>query len=117
MTLNDPRVTRLINRNLLARIDIIPIAKHVLRLVPRGRHDPALFIKPRELRSAMEGIGLVHSKGAIGRCKARDHHIADFGLSGDGCGLQDPWSASRDQQNLAWVIAALKAVCVQSASD
>ena len=67
MTLSAPLITRLINCNLVARIATIPIAEHVLRLLPRGRHDPALLIKPRELRSAMEGVGLVRSKGAIGR--------------------------------------------------
>jgi len=48
-----------INRNLLARLATITIAEDVLRLLPRGTHDPAKFIKPRELRSAMEGAGLV----------------------------------------------------------
>ena len=48
-----------INRNPLARLATITIAEDVLRLLPRGTHDPAMFIKPRELRSAMQGAGLV----------------------------------------------------------
>ena len=48
-----------INRNPLARVATITIAEDLLRLLPRGTHDPAMFIKPRELRSAMEGAGLV----------------------------------------------------------
>lgn len=48
-----------INRNLLARIATITIAEDVLRLLPRGTHDPAMFIKPHELRAAMTGAGLV----------------------------------------------------------
>jgi len=48
-----------INRNLLARIATITIAEDLLRLLPRGTHDPAMFIKPRELRMAMMGAGLV----------------------------------------------------------
>jgi len=48
-----------INRNLLARIATITIAEDMLRLLPRGTHDPAMFIKPRELRMAMIGAGLV----------------------------------------------------------
>jgi len=48
-----------INRNLLARLATITIAEDVLRLLPRGTHDPAMFIKPAELRAAMLGAGLV----------------------------------------------------------
>ena len=48
-----------INRNPLARLATITIAEDVLRLLPRGTHDPAMFIKPHELRAAMQGAGLV----------------------------------------------------------
>ena len=48
-----------INRNLLAHIATVTIAEDMLRLLPRGTHDPAMFIKPRELRAAMIGGGLV----------------------------------------------------------
>ena len=48
-----------INRNPLARLATITIAEDLLRLLPRGTHDPAMFIKPRELRAAMQGAGLV----------------------------------------------------------
>ena len=48
-----------INRNLLARLATITLAEDILRLLPRGTHDPAMFIKPRELRAAMQGAGLV----------------------------------------------------------
>ncbi len=52
-----------INRNPLARLATITVAEDLLRLLPRGTHDPAMFIKPRELRAAMQGAGLV--PGAI----------------------------------------------------
>ena len=52
-----------INRNLLARIAAITIAEDLLRLLPRGTHDPGMFIKPRELRTALLGAGLL--PGAI----------------------------------------------------
>jgi 2-polyprenyl-6-hydroxyphenyl methylase / 3-demethylubiquinone-9 3-methyltransferase len=52
-----------INRNLLARLATITVAEDLLRLLPRGTHDPTMFIKPRELRAAMHGAGLV--PGAI----------------------------------------------------
>ncbi len=48
-----------INRNPLARLATITIAEDVLRLLPRGTHDPAMFIKPRELRAALQNAGLV----------------------------------------------------------
>jgi 2-polyprenyl-6-hydroxyphenyl methylase/3-demethylubiquinone-9 3-methyltransferase len=48
-----------INRNPLARFATITMAEDVLRLLPRGTHDPAMFIRPAELRRAMQGAGLV----------------------------------------------------------
>jgi 2-polyprenyl-6-hydroxyphenyl methylase / 3-demethylubiquinone-9 3-methyltransferase len=48
-----------INRNPLARLATITVAEDLLRLLPRGTHDPAKFIKPAELRAAMQGAGLV----------------------------------------------------------
>ena len=48
-----------INRNPLARLAAITIAEDVLRLLPRGTHDPTMFIKPAELRVALQGAGLV----------------------------------------------------------
>ncbi len=52
-----------INRNPLARLATITIAEDLLRLLPRDTHDPEMFIKPAELRTAMQGAGLV--PGAI----------------------------------------------------
>lgn len=48
-----------INRNPLASFATITVAEEILRLLPRGTHDPAMFIRPRELRAAMQGAGLV----------------------------------------------------------
>lgn len=48
-----------IKRNLLAQLATIIMAEDVLRLLPRGTLDPAMFIKPAELPSAMQGAGLV----------------------------------------------------------
>jgi 2-polyprenyl-6-hydroxyphenyl methylase / 3-demethylubiquinone-9 3-methyltransferase len=48
-----------INRNPVARLATITIAEDLLRLLPRGTHDPAMFIKPRELRRALTNAGLV----------------------------------------------------------
>ncbi|MEN0001107.1 MAG: bifunctional 2-polyprenyl-6-hydroxyphenol methylase/3-demethylubiquinol 3-O-methyltransferase UbiG [Pseudomonadota bacterium] len=47
-----------INRNLLARLAVITMAEDVLRLLPKGTHDPALFIKPGELVRAATDAGL-----------------------------------------------------------
>jgi 2-polyprenyl-6-hydroxyphenyl methylase/3-demethylubiquinone-9 3-methyltransferase len=52
-----------INRNPLARLATITIAEDLLRLLPRGTHNPSLFIKPQELRAGLQGAGLV--PGAI----------------------------------------------------
>ena len=48
-----------INRNPLARLATITIAEDMMRLLPRGTHDPAMFIKPAELRAALQGAGLL----------------------------------------------------------
>lgn len=47
-----------INRNLLARLATITVAEDILRLLPKGTHDPSMFIKPAELRAAMGKAGL-----------------------------------------------------------
>lgn len=47
-----------INRNPFARLATITVAEDLLRLLPKGTHDPALFITPRELRAGMIGAGL-----------------------------------------------------------
>lgn len=51
-----------INRNPIARFATITIAEDLLRLLPRGTHDPAMFIKPDELRLGMQKAGLVPGK-------------------------------------------------------
>ena len=47
-----------INRNLFSKLATITIAENVLRLLPKGTHDPELFIKPVELRDLMTKAGL-----------------------------------------------------------
>ena len=47
-----------INRNPLARLATITIAEDILRLLPRGTHDPAMFITPSELTSGLRAAGL-----------------------------------------------------------
>ena len=48
-----------INRNPVARMATITVAEDILRLLPRGTHDPAMFIKPHELRRALTHAGMV----------------------------------------------------------
>ncbi len=47
-----------INRNPLARFATITMAEDILRLLPRGTHDPQMYIKPREIRNLFEQAGL-----------------------------------------------------------
>jgi 2-polyprenyl-6-hydroxyphenyl methylase / 3-demethylubiquinone-9 3-methyltransferase len=47
-----------INRNPIARFATITLAENVLRLLPCGTHDPAMFTKPHQLRDALESTGL-----------------------------------------------------------
>jgi 2-polyprenyl-6-hydroxyphenyl methylase/3-demethylubiquinone-9 3-methyltransferase len=46
-----------INRNPVARLATITMAEDILRLLPKGTHDPALFIKPAELRAGLARAG------------------------------------------------------------
>jgi 2-polyprenyl-6-hydroxyphenyl methylase/3-demethylubiquinone-9 3-methyltransferase len=48
-----------INRNAIARFLTITMAEDVIGLLPKGTHDPALFIRPAELARALTGAGLV----------------------------------------------------------
>ncbi|MEP3440704.1 MAG: bifunctional 2-polyprenyl-6-hydroxyphenol methylase/3-demethylubiquinol 3-O-methyltransferase UbiG [Sulfitobacter sp.] len=46
-----------INRNVLARLAAITLVEDILKLLPRGTHDPDKFIKPAELASALQAAG------------------------------------------------------------
>ncbi len=48
-----------INRNIISRLAVITVAEDVLRLLPKGTHDPSMFIKPAELEVAMERAGFI----------------------------------------------------------
>ncbi|MFQ6551549.1 bifunctional 2-polyprenyl-6-hydroxyphenol methylase/3-demethylubiquinol 3-O-methyltransferase UbiG [Aestuariibius insulae] len=47
-----------INRNPLSRLAVITVAEDILRLLPKGTHDPEMFITPSELTAALEMAGL-----------------------------------------------------------
>jgi 2-polyprenyl-6-hydroxyphenyl methylase / 3-demethylubiquinone-9 3-methyltransferase len=48
-----------INRNFLARFVTVTLAEGLLRLLPRGTHDPEMFITPALLRVKLSDAGLV----------------------------------------------------------
>ena len=50
-----------INRNPLARLATVTVAEDILGLLPKGTHDPAMFIRPAELHAAMERAELASS--------------------------------------------------------
>ncbi|MEX3014329.1 bifunctional 2-polyprenyl-6-hydroxyphenol methylase/3-demethylubiquinol 3-O-methyltransferase UbiG [Gymnodinialimonas hymeniacidonis] len=47
-----------INRNPVARLATITVAEDILRLLPKGTHDPAMFITPAELTDGLRKAGL-----------------------------------------------------------
>ena len=47
-----------INRNPIARLATITVAEDILKLLPKGTHDPKMFIKPAELTEGIEDAGL-----------------------------------------------------------
>ena len=46
-----------INRNFLARFVIVILGERLIRLLPRGTHDAAMFITPRELEDLLRARG------------------------------------------------------------
>ncbi|MEL7256828.1 MAG: bifunctional 2-polyprenyl-6-hydroxyphenol methylase/3-demethylubiquinol 3-O-methyltransferase UbiG [Pseudomonadota bacterium] len=48
-----------INRNPIAEFVTVTVAENILKILPRGTHDPNLFIKPSELTSQLELAGLI----------------------------------------------------------
>lgn len=48
-----------INRNVLARFATITMAENLLGLLPKGTHDPSMFIKPVELKQHLLAQSLV----------------------------------------------------------
>lgn len=46
-----------INRNPVASLVAVTMAERVLRMLPRGTHDPDLFIRPADLRRGLERRG------------------------------------------------------------
>ncbi|WP_299031021.1 bifunctional 2-polyprenyl-6-hydroxyphenol methylase/3-demethylubiquinol 3-O-methyltransferase UbiG [uncultured Sulfitobacter sp.] len=51
-----------INRNPVSRLATITVAEDILRLLPKGTHDPAMFIKPSELVEGLEQAGFAVGK-------------------------------------------------------
>ncbi|MEM6623537.1 MAG: bifunctional 2-polyprenyl-6-hydroxyphenol methylase/3-demethylubiquinol 3-O-methyltransferase UbiG [Pseudomonadota bacterium] len=47
-----------INRNPLASFVVVTVAERIIGLLPRGTHDPQMFIQPSELRASMQAAGL-----------------------------------------------------------
>lgn len=47
-----------INRNPLAALAVVTVGERVIGLLPRGTHDPAMFIRPGELRARLATNGL-----------------------------------------------------------
>ena len=48
-----------INRNPVSRLATITVAENILGLLPKGTHDPELFIKPKELVRELTDASLV----------------------------------------------------------
>jgi 2-polyprenyl-6-hydroxyphenyl methylase/3-demethylubiquinone-9 3-methyltransferase len=47
-----------INRNFVSRFATVTVAETLLGLLPRGTHDPAMFVTPAEMAAALETVGL-----------------------------------------------------------
>lgn len=74
-----------INRNPLSAFAVVTVAEDILRLLPKGTHDPALFIKPGELREKLEQAGFSVSRttglGPVGLTKRADFVFGQIPLT------------------------------------
>ena len=66
-----------INRNPIARFVTITVAENILRILPKGTHDPAMFIKPSELREQLQKAGLEPGK-TVGMGPRGSNRRGDF---------------------------------------
>lgn len=59
-----------INRTALARLAVVTVAEDVIRLLPKGTHDPDMFIAPNDLRADLDAAcfepGPVTGLGPVG---------------------------------------------------
>ncbi|UCG84047.1 MAG: 3-demethylubiquinone-9 3-O-methyltransferase [Dehalococcoidia bacterium] len=46
-----------VNRTWIARILAVRLLEDILRVMPKGMHDPSRFIRPSELKTELEGLG------------------------------------------------------------
>ena len=53
-----------VNRNFISRFILIHVLEDLLREIPKGTHDPKMFIKPSELRSELNAVRFNNVKTA-----------------------------------------------------
>ena len=75
-----------INRNPLAAFAVVTAAERILRLLPRGAHDPSKFIRPSELRTGLERegftVGPLRGLGPIGLDRRLDFRFGTTPFTG-----------------------------------
>jgi 2-polyprenyl-6-hydroxyphenyl methylase / 3-demethylubiquinone-9 3-methyltransferase len=60
---------------------MVTIAENVIRMLPRGTHDPALFIRPEELAQKLQAAGFdVGRFVGMGPCGLNRRFDFTFGL-------------------------------------
>lgn len=55
-----------INRNWFSKCMVVTIMEDVFRIIPRGAHDPAKFIKPNELKQYLKEAGFTYPDKFVG---------------------------------------------------
>jgi 2-polyprenyl-6-hydroxyphenyl methylase/3-demethylubiquinone-9 3-methyltransferase len=67
-----------INRNWLSRFMVVTLVEDVLRIIPRGAHDPAKFIRPEELKKYLDENVFTCSDDFMGMGFVRLNRHLDF---------------------------------------
>jgi len=70
-----------VNRTWLARILVVTLLEDIIRIMPRGLHDPNKFIRPRELKEELSALGF-RVAPMVGMGPVRINHSLEpvFGL-------------------------------------
>ncbi len=72
-----------INRNLMAKFMVVTMMEDILRVIPKGGHDPKAFVRPEELKNLLQQNGFTHigQFAGMGIVGIDRHREFTFGLT------------------------------------
>lgn len=67
-----------VNRNWLSRLLAVTVVEDILRVIPKGTHDPDKFIRPAEMRHHLENSGFTVKDAFVGMGPVGVNRRLDF---------------------------------------